>query len=173
MQTEMRFSKWNSFFLVFIKVWLLDFLSYLHDRASMHSIIVEPTALLQAIADKTRLRILRILVTLPKEEACLCDLTDSLQEPESNVSRHLKVLRNAGLLSARKEGRWVYQRLSSEKAVKPFYRLIAELPDLDRTFSEDLKRFKDEIAKRSNQCCTKDGSDFERRTRRPTLNASV
>lgn len=160
-------------FLVFIKVRFLDFLPHLHNGASMHSINIEPTALLQAIADKTRLRILRILVTLPREEACLCDLTDSLQEPEYNVSRHLKVLRNAGLLSSRKEGRWVYQRLSSEKAVKPFYRLIAEIPDLDDTFSEDLKRFKDEIAKRGNKTCTKDGSDFERQARRSTRKVSV
>lgn len=145
----------------------------MHDGASMHSINVEPTALLQAIADKTRLRILRILVTLPKEEGCLCDLTDSLQEPEYNVSRHLKVLKNAGLLSARKEGRWVYHKLSSEKAVKPFYRLIAQLPDLDQTFSEDLKRFKDEIAKRCNDRCAKDGSDFERRVRRSARPQSI
>ena len=159
--------------MVFIKLPFLDFLPHLHDRASMHSINIEPTALLQAIADKTRLRILRILVTLPKEEACLCDLTDSLQEPEYNISRHLKVLRSAGLLSARKEGRWVYQRLSSEKAVKPFYRLIAEIPDLDDTFSKDLKRFKNEIAKRCNKPCTKDGSDFERQTRRTPRKVSV
>lgn len=139
----------------------------------MHSIIVEPTALLQAIADKTRLRILRILVALPKEEGCLCDLTDSLQEPEYNVSRHLKILRNAGLLSARKDGRWVYHRLSIEKAVKPFYRLIAELPDADRTFSEDLKRFKDELSKRDNERCAKDGSDFERRARRSARQESI
>lgn len=154
--------------MVFIWFRVLDFLTHLHDDASVHSINVEPTALLQAIADKTRLRILRILVRLPKEEGCLCDFTDSLQEPEYNVSRHLKVLKSAGLLSARKEGRWVYHKLSSEKAVRPFYRLIAELPDLDRIFSEDLKRFKDEIAKRGNDRCTKDGSDFERRTRRST-----
>lgn len=139
----------------------------------MHSINIEPTALLQAIADKTRLRILRILVALPKEEGCLCDLTDSLQEPESNVSRHLKVLKNAGLLGARKEGRWVYHKISSEKAVKPFYRLIAQLPDLDRTFYEDLKRFKDEIAKRHNDRCVKDGSDFERRVRRSPRQQSI
>ena len=139
----------------------------------MHSIIVEPTALLQAIADKTRLRILRVLVTLPKEEGCLCDLTDSLQEPEYNVSRHLKVLKNAGLLSARKEGRWVYHKLSSEKAVKPFYRLIVQLPDLDGTFAKDLKRFKDEIAKRCDDRCAKDGSDFERRVRRLGRQESV
>ncbi|UYL09896.1 metalloregulator ArsR/SmtB family transcription factor [Bdellovibrio sp. SKB1291214] len=139
----------------------------------MHSINIEPTALLQAIADKTRLRILRILVSLPKEEACLCDLTDSLQEPEYNVSRHLKVLRNAGLLSSRKDGRWVYQSLSSEKSVKPFYRLIAEIPDLDQTFAKDLKRFKNELAKRSNKLCTKDGSDFERQAPRSPRKVTV
>lgn len=159
--------------MVFIKLQPLDLISYLHDGASMHSINVEPTAVLQAIADKTRLRILRILVSVPKEEGCLCDLTDSLQEPEYNVSRHLKILRNAGLLSARKEGRWVYHRLVSEKSVKPFYRLVTELPDLDGMFSKDLKRFKSEIAKRENQRCTKDGPDFERQVRRSTRLSSV
>ena len=139
----------------------------------MHSIIIEPTALLQAIADKTRLRILRILVALPKEEGCLCDLTDGLQEPEYNVSRHLKILRNAGLLSARKDGRWVYHRLSTEKAVKPFYRLISDLPDVDGVFSEDLKRFKNELSKRENERCAKDGSDFERKAPRSVRKASL
>lgn len=132
----------------------------------MHLIKIEPTAVLQAISDKTRLRIIRILVTLPKAEGCLCDFTDSLQEPEYNISRHLKVLRNVGLLSFRKEGRWVYHHISSAKEMKPFYRLIAEIPDNEQTFHEDLKRFKNELAKRSNKRCLKDGPEFEKQVRR-------
>lgn len=139
----------------------------------MHSIIIEPTAVLQAISDKTRLRIIRILVALPKEEACLCDLGDSLQEPEYNISRHLKVLKNVGLLSFRKEGRWVYHRLSSAKEMKPFYQLIEKLPDTEQTFLEDLKRFKNEIAKRCNDRCEKDGSDFDKRSRRSSRQESI
>lgn len=138
----------------------------------MHSIILEPTTLLQALADKTRLRILRIFVSLPKEEGCLCDLTDALQEPEYNVSRHLKVLKSAGLLSARKEGRWVYHKLNSDKSVKPFYRLIAQLTDTNDAFAVDLKRFKNEVEKRCNKLCVKDGSDFEQQVRRSSKRVS-
>lgn len=113
------------------------------------------------------------MVAVPKTEGCLCDLTDSLQEPEYNVSRHLKVLRGVGLLSVRKEGRWVYHRINLEKEMKPYYALIAKLPDSEKVFAEDLRRFKNELNGRANQRCKKDGSNFEKKLNRTNRQESV
>ena len=83
----------------------------------------------QALCDRTRLRIVRLMATT-REEACLCELVDSLVEPQYKLSRHLKVLRQVGLLAAEKDGRWVYHRLVQEpKHLKAVFKLIASLPD--------------------------------------------
>jgi ArsR family transcriptional regulator, arsenate/arsenite/antimonite-responsive transcriptional repressor len=63
--------------------------------------------LFKALADRTRLRILALLAV---GEVCVCDLHDSLGEPQPKVSRHLAYLRRAGLVSARKDGLWVHYR---------------------------------------------------------------
>ena len=83
----------------------------------------------QALCDRTRLRIVRLLSTT-QEEACLCELVDSLLEPQYKLSRHLKVLRQVGLLASEKEGRWVYHGLVAEpKHLQLMSKLIATLPD--------------------------------------------
>ena len=64
----------------------------------MHLITVKPEEVFQALADRTRIRIMRLLVDTG-EEICLCELVDSLQELQYKLSRHLKTLRQAGLLT--------------------------------------------------------------------------
>lgn len=66
---------------------------------------VEAARLFQALSDPTRLD---ILVRLRSGERCVCDLQDDLDAAQSRLSFHLKVLRDAGLVTDRKEGRWVY-----------------------------------------------------------------
>ena len=128
----------------------------------MYQINVEPTEIFKALSDQTRLRILRVLVSMPREEVCLCEMTDALQEPEPNVSRHLKALRQSGLLMAEKEGRWVYHRLVPSKVMLPFYKVIASLPDKDGSFKKDLSGFKSEIKKRTSDRCRRGNSKDER-----------
>jgi len=65
----------------------------------MHSITIQPEKIFQSLADETRLRIIRLMVATA-EESCLCELVDSLLEPSYKLSRHLKILRQAGLLSS-------------------------------------------------------------------------
>ena len=68
----------------------------------------------KALADETRLRIVYLL--LHSDTAlCVCELTDALEIPQYNVSRHLKILKNAGIVVERKEGRWVQFRLAQSK----------------------------------------------------------
>jgi ArsR family transcriptional regulator len=62
----------------------------------------------QALSDPTRLR---LLARLRHGERCVCDLMDVLDAAQSRLSFHLRVLREAGLVSDRRDGRWVYYSL--------------------------------------------------------------
>ncbi|HXG45140.1 MAG TPA: metalloregulator ArsR/SmtB family transcription factor [Gemmatimonadales bacterium] len=61
-----------------------------------------------ALSDETRLRILGLL---GRGERCVCELTAALDAGQSRLSFHLKVLKDAGLVEDRREGRWVYYAL--------------------------------------------------------------
>jgi len=71
----------------------------------------EALSLLKALADPLRLRVIQ---ALGQGERCVCDLTSELHLAQSRLSFHLRVLRQAGLISAREQGRWVYYRLRPE-----------------------------------------------------------
>ncbi|MEQ1507992.1 MAG: metalloregulator ArsR/SmtB family transcription factor [Myxococcota bacterium] len=64
---------------------------------------------------------LRILGLLAHGELCVCHLHDALEAPQPTVSRHLGVLRHAGLVRARREGSWVHYALteSAERWLEP------------------------------------------------------
>ncbi|MEW6201312.1 MAG: metalloregulator ArsR/SmtB family transcription factor [bacterium] len=91
------------------------------------------TEIFKALSDETRLRIIYLLATT-KKELCCCELTDSLEEPPYNISKQLKILKNAGLVESRKEGKWVYFSLQKHK--DPFTKgvlgAINSLPPADR-----------------------------------------
>ena len=67
--------------------------------------------LFHALSDSTRLEILE---RLRSGEQCVCDLTDELDAAQSRLSFHLRVLREAGLVTDRKVGRWSYYALVPE-----------------------------------------------------------
>src|SRR6266542_2624011 len=62
-----------------------------------------------ALSDETRLQLLE---RLRDGEQCVCDLTDALDAAQSRLSFHLKTLKDAGLVTDRKQGRWVYYALN-------------------------------------------------------------
>ena len=62
----------------------------------------------KAMSDETRLRILHLL---SHRELCVCQLTEALGLGQSKISRHLANLRNAGLVSDRRDGLWIYYSL--------------------------------------------------------------
>jgi ArsR family transcriptional regulator len=64
-----------------------------------------------ALSDETRVRLVE---RLGKGEQCVCDLTESFKTGQSRLSFHLKVLKDAGLVIDRPEGRWVYYSLNVE-----------------------------------------------------------
>ncbi|MCG8383858.1 MAG: metalloregulator ArsR/SmtB family transcription factor [Gammaproteobacteria bacterium] len=67
--------------------------------------------LFKAFSEPVRLRIVSLL--LDKGELCVCDLVSTLSLSQGVVSRHLAYLRNSGLVSTRREGVWVYYRMSA------------------------------------------------------------
>lgn len=126
---------------------------YLYKNATMHTVSVQSETLFQALADATRLRIVRLLATA-HEEACLCELVDSLQAPPYKLSRHLKILRQAGLLSVQKDGRWVYHRLVTQPPyLKKLTAAVCALPDPDQTFRADRARFDKRMSLREGGRC--------------------
>jgi ArsR family transcriptional regulator len=67
--------------------------------------------LFHALSDETRLEIVELL---RKGERCVCELTDSIGAAQSRLSFHLRVLRDAGIVRDRKDGRWVYYELEPD-----------------------------------------------------------
>lgn len=65
----------------------------------------------RALSDRTRLRILALLA---HGETCVCDIHQALGIPQPTASRHLAYLRRSGLVSDRRDGLWVYYRLSEQ-----------------------------------------------------------
>jgi ArsR family transcriptional regulator len=121
--------------------------------ATMHVITINPETLFQALSDNTRLRIVRLLATT-NQEICLCELVDALQEPQYKLSRHLKALRQAGLLTSQKDGRWVYHRLAEDPDyLQQLYTMVRSLPDSNESFNRDVKRFNDRMRLREEGRC--------------------
>ena len=69
----------------------------------------EAVQLFKALADETRLRILNLI---RDRELCVCQIVDVLRLGQSKVSRHLAHLRNAGLVSDRREGLWMHYSMA-------------------------------------------------------------
>lgn len=68
---------------------------------------------LKALGDETRIR---ALLALRDHELCVCQIVELLELAPSTVSKHLQILKEAGLVKSRKKGRWVYYRLSESDA---------------------------------------------------------
>ncbi len=83
--------------------------------------LTRPVQLFHALSDETRLAVLDML---RNGERCVCELQDALDAAQSRLSFHLRVLREAGLVQDRKEGRWMYYRINPDT--------LAEVHDLVR-----------------------------------------
>jgi ArsR family transcriptional regulator len=88
--------------------------------------------LFHALSDGTRLSILQ---RLRFGEQCVCNLTDALDAAQSRLSFHLKVLKDAGLVTDRREGRWMYYTMNADALAE-----LAELIDLFATAPSSAER---------------------------------
>ena len=65
----------------------------------------------KALGDPVRLRLLSLIASHEGGEACVCDLTDVFDLTGPTISHHLKVLREAGLITGERRGTWVFYRV--------------------------------------------------------------
>lgn len=75
-----------------------------------------------ALSDPTRLGVVDLL---RGGERCVCELVDELDTAQSRLSFHLRVLKEAGILMDRRDGRWMYYRLNPDR-VEELSRLLAD-----------------------------------------------
>ena len=107
----------------------------------------------QALADPTRLRIVALLRLM---ELSVGELAQVLGQSQPRVSRHLKILADAGVLARRKEGSWVFLTLTDEERVEPMFALVdawvdpatAELFETDASRTETIRAERAEAANR-------------------------
>lgn len=96
--------------------------------ATAHKKLVHSARWFHALADETRLQIIRCLTD---GEQCVCDLTEQLAAAQSRLSFHLKTLKDAGLVKDRRDGRWIYYSLNGE-VLEQLSELVADLKDQSR-----------------------------------------
>ncbi|MBI5165181.1 MAG: winged helix-turn-helix transcriptional regulator [Magnetospirillum sp.] len=93
----------------------------------------------KAVADRNRVRILKLLET---GELCVCQVTTVLDLAPATISKHLSVLKTAGLVQQRRDGRWVYYRLAEREfnpyALRALVLVASSLAD-DPTVAEDRR----------------------------------
>ena len=75
---------------------------------------VELARVFKAMGDPVRLRLLSLIASHAGGEACVCDLSEVFELSGPTISHHLKVLREAGLITGERRGTWVYYRVRPE-----------------------------------------------------------
>lgn len=116
-------------------------------RASGKTHLLE--RLFHALADRTRLRLLHLMA---EQEVCVCHFAEVLQAPQPKISRHLAYLRRAGLVTARRDGKWMHYRLAQPADA-----------DLARVLQSTLEALRQDQSMQRDQthlqkaCCELDG----------------
>lgn len=95
--------------------------------------------LFHALSDETRLAVLEML---RGGERCVCELQDELGAAQSRLSFHLRVLKEAGVVEDRREGRWAYYRIAPDALAEVHDFAVALQPHTVRT-----------SAARAGRCC--------------------
>lgn len=101
----------------------------------------------KALSDVTRLKILRLL---ENGELCVCDLVTALNMIQPKVSFHLSILKEAGLIKDRKQGKWVHYKIDDSDFFRRFLLLSALERISEESVKEDIIRLK-EFLKVKNQ----------------------
>ncbi len=95
--------------------------------------------LFRALADRTRLRLLNLM---DDDEVCVCYFVEVLKTNQPKISRHLAYLRRAGVVSARREGKWMHYRIvdpPDERAARVFRDVRVWLAE-DQAMQKDRER---------------------------------
>lgn len=101
--------------------------------------------LFKALGDKTRLEILLLIALSP--DICLCHIENCFTLSNSNLSRHLKELEQAGLITARKATRWKHYQLSATGSI-----LAEQITKIDDEGLLEQIKIKTQLMKKEPQC---------------------
>jgi len=107
--------------------------------------------LFKTLGEPTRLRLVSLLAI--EGEICVCQMAESLDEPDFKISRHLAVLRSAGVVETRREGTWMYYSLA-----KPKGRLSECLQSCLRDCLRDHRTVKRDLKRLSKASCQTAGA---------------
>ena len=107
-------------------------ISPLYSRAVKTTLVT----LFQALSDPTRLRLLNVMAA---GEVCVCYFVAIFDEPQPKISRHLAYLRRAGLVVARRDGKWMHYSLTipADPAVAEVLRKVLEVASKERVMQRD------------------------------------
>ena len=100
----------------------------------------------QALGDNTRLRLLNLM---GDQEICVCYFVEILDQPQPKISRHLAYLRNAGIVTTRRDGKWMHYRI----VMPPNEGAAKVLRETLQWFKEE-KTMQADRAKLTKVCCT-------------------
>ena len=130
------------------------------------------TSIGQAIVDPTRVR---IIAALRLGELCVCELVDALEISQSTLSTHLQVLRQTGVVSTRREGRWIYYSLTDQKRglIEAIFSHIQRQLDVDPRLRRDSERIVERLAIRENGRCVLGFAELEKHHAALKLNAAT
>jgi DNA-binding transcriptional ArsR family regulator len=111
-------------------------------------ILKDEVALFKVLADSTRLR-LGVLLAI-RGETCVCFLAQALGEPDCKISRHLGIMRAAGVVKTRRKGTWIYYKL-----VEPRHRLERCLQGCFRDCFSGNKTVKADLNRLAKSTCVR------------------
>jgi ArsR family transcriptional regulator len=106
----------------------------------------EAELLFRALADRTRLRLLNLM---GDDEVCVCFLVEALGMSQPKISRHLAYLRRAGIVAARREGKWMHYRL--QKPTEPY---AAAVLDTVRAYFQSDGEMQTDRSRLVQLCCS-------------------
>ncbi len=110
----------------------------------------ELLSIFKALSDETRLKMLKIF---GKGEICVCDLVSVLDMSQPKISFHLNVLKEAGLIRDRKQGKWVHYSINDMDVFRRFLVLSVMEKVPDEGVKKDLTRLeKIRSSKKRNEC---------------------
>ncbi len=95
------------------------------------------TEIFKALSDPNRLRVVRMLM---EGELCVCELENILGTSQSNISHQLRILRGAGLVKDRREGKWVFYSLEDNPYLQVLSPAIRDWMEGEEVTREDLKK---------------------------------
>jgi ArsR family transcriptional regulator, arsenate/arsenite/antimonite-responsive transcriptional repressor len=121
--------------------------------------------LFRALADPTRLRLLNLIAD---REVCVCYFVGILRISQPKVSRHLAYLRRAGIVAARREGRWMHYRLAVPREPVAAGILRVTLEHL-----KGLPQMQRDLARLGSACCAPERFEVLRRAPQPVTIAQT